>query len=145
MVKDELVSAREAALSSYRAGFLKAIDRALALNVEARPQSIAAWRGDLLAPDPVRASWLTRTTDRRKNRKKEKEEAEPAAAATVADHATADRDAAAAGCAGPQGWPARFPRRPAQEAGCRGSAGAAPAPIVRSLPRRHRLPPLLRR
>ena len=85
MVKDELVSAREAALSSYRAGFLKAIDRALALNVEARPQSIAAWRGDLLAPDPVRASWLTRTTDRRKDRKKEKEEAEsaPTFAATV--------------------------------------------------------------
>ena len=80
MVKDELVSAREAALSSYRAGFLKAIDRALALNVEARPQSIAAWRGDLLAPDPVRASWLTRTTDRRKDRKKEKEEAEVATA-----------------------------------------------------------------
>jgi WD40 repeat protein/serine/threonine protein kinase len=82
MVKDELVSAREAALSSYRAGFLKAIDRALSLNVEARPQSIAAWRGDLLAPDPVRASWLTRTTDHRKDRKKEKEEAE-AVAATV--------------------------------------------------------------
>jgi serine/threonine protein kinase len=85
MVKDELVSARDAALSSYRAGFLKAIDKALTLNVEARPQSIAAWRGDLLAPDPVRASWLTRTTDRRKNRKKDKEEAEPfaAVAATV--------------------------------------------------------------
>jgi len=82
MIKDELVSAREAALSSYRASFLKAIDRALSLNVEARPQSIAAWRGDLLAPDPVRASWLTRTTDRRKDRKKEKEEAE-AIAATV--------------------------------------------------------------
>ncbi|MFA6141403.1 MAG: serine/threonine-protein kinase, partial [Hyphomicrobium sp.] len=80
MVKDELVSAREAALSSYRAGFLKAIDKALSLNVEARPQSIAAWRGDLLAPDPVRASWLTRTTDRRKDRKKEKEEAEAATA-----------------------------------------------------------------
>ena len=85
--------------SSYRAGFLKAIDRALALNVEARPQSIAAWRGDLLAPDPVRASWLTRTTDRRKNRKKEKEEAEPLAAAYGRHHATADGDSTAAGCA----------------------------------------------
>ena len=80
MVKDELVPAREAALSSYRAGFLKAIDKALALNVEARPQSIPAWRGDLLAPDPVRPSWLARTTGGRKNRKKEKEDAEPAAA-----------------------------------------------------------------
>ena len=64
MVKDELVPAREAALSSYRAGFLKAIDKALALNVEARPQSIAAWRGDLLAPDPVRAE-LADADDRR--------------------------------------------------------------------------------
>ena len=80
MVKDELVSVREAALSSYRAGFLKAIDKALSLSVEARPQSIAAWRGDLLAPDPVRASWLTRTTDRRKDRKKEAEEPEAATA-----------------------------------------------------------------
>ena len=80
MVKDELVPAREAALSSYRAGFLKAIDKALALKVEARPQSIPAWRGDLLAPDPVRPSWLARTTGGRKNRKKEKEDAEPAAA-----------------------------------------------------------------
>ncbi len=58
---------------------MKAIDKALALNVEARPQSIPAWRGDLLAPDPVRASWLTRTTGGRKNRKKEMEEAEPVA------------------------------------------------------------------
>src|SRR5262245_41848867 len=44
MVKDELIPAREAALSAYRDGFLKAIDRALALGVEARSQSIAAWR-----------------------------------------------------------------------------------------------------
>jgi serine/threonine protein kinase len=66
MVKEEIVPAREAALSAYRAGFLKAIDRALALNVEARPQSIAAWRGDLLAPDPSKPSWLTRTLDKRK-------------------------------------------------------------------------------
>ena len=125
MVKDELVSAREAALSSYRAGFLKAIDRALALNVEARPQSIAAWRGDLLAPDPVRASWLTRTTDRRKDRKKEKEEAEaaPAIAATV-PITPPDSNAAAPRCAGPQGRPSGFPRRLAQEARGRGRSGS---------------------
>jgi serine/threonine protein kinase len=67
MVKEEIVPAREAALSAYRAGFLKAIDRALALNVEARPQSIAAWRGDLLAPDPPKPGWLTRTLDKRKD------------------------------------------------------------------------------
>jgi len=71
MVKDDLVPAREAALSSYRTGFLKAIDKALTLNVEGRPQSIAAWRNDLLAPDPVRTSWLSRTGGRGKNRKKE--------------------------------------------------------------------------
>ncbi|HWK39053.1 MAG TPA: serine/threonine-protein kinase, partial [Hyphomicrobium sp.] len=71
MVKDDLVPAREAALSSYRVGFLKAIDKALTLNVEGRPQSIAAWRNDLLAPDPVRTSWLSRTGGRAKNRKKD--------------------------------------------------------------------------
>ncbi len=45
-----------------------------------RHGAATCWR-----PDPVRASWLTRTTDRRKNRKKDKEEAEPFAtvAATV--------------------------------------------------------------
>jgi len=77
MVKDDFVPAREAALSSYRNGFLKAIDKALALNIDQRPQSIAAWRNELLAPDPVRTRWLGRT-DRRK--KKEEEDApEPVA------------------------------------------------------------------
>jgi serine/threonine protein kinase len=71
MVKEEIVPAREAALSSYRAGFLKAIDRALALNIESRPQSIAAWRGDLLAPDPPRPGWLTRTLDKKKDDRKD--------------------------------------------------------------------------
>jgi hypothetical protein len=66
MVKDEIVPVAEAALSSYRAGFLKAIDRALALAVESRPQSIAAWRGDLLAPDPPRTGWLTRAREKKK-------------------------------------------------------------------------------
>lgn len=60
MVKDEIVPAREAAISSYRPRFLNAIDRALALNVDARPQSIAAWRGDLLAPDEPKPGWLAR-------------------------------------------------------------------------------------
>lgn len=61
MVKDDLVPAREAAIGAYRAGFLKAIDKALALKIEDRPQTIAAWRGELLAPDPKPASWLQRT------------------------------------------------------------------------------------
>ena len=65
MVKDDYVPAREAALSSYRPTFLKAIDRALALNIEARPQSIAAWRGDLLAPEPsAKGGWLGRGAKR---------------------------------------------------------------------------------
>lgn len=58
MVKDDLVPVREAALSSYRASFLRAIDRALALPIEARPQSIAAWRGDLLAPEEKKPGWF---------------------------------------------------------------------------------------
>ncbi len=52
MVRDEYVSARDAAIGSYRAGFLAALDKALLLEVGERPQSIAEWRGALLAPDP---------------------------------------------------------------------------------------------
>jgi hypothetical protein len=83
MVKDELVPAREAAISSYRAGFLKAIDKALELNVEARPQSIPAWRGDLLAPDPVRTGWLGRTAGRGKNHNQAEPEPAPVVVATL--------------------------------------------------------------
>jgi serine/threonine protein kinase len=60
MVKDELVLARDAALSAYRPGFLQAIDHALALQTEARPQSIAAWRGELLAPEPAKPGWFSK-------------------------------------------------------------------------------------
>lgn len=55
VVSDEYVPARDAALSSYRAGFLAAIDKALAVDPKRRPQSIAEWRGPLLAPDPPKA------------------------------------------------------------------------------------------
>ena len=55
VVSDEYVNASEAALSSYRNSFLGAIDRALKLEVGERPQSIAEWRGPLLAPEPRRA------------------------------------------------------------------------------------------
>lgn len=71
MVKDEIVPAREAAISSYRSGFLKAIDRALELNVDARPQSIAAWRNELLATDPPKAGWLTRSLEKKKKKENE--------------------------------------------------------------------------
>lgn len=60
VVKDELKPAREAALSAYRSGFLAAIDRALALDIDKRPQTIAEWRGDLLAPDPRQPGWIRR-------------------------------------------------------------------------------------
>lgn len=51
IVKDEYTPAREAAVGSYRAGFLSAIDQALRCEPGDRPQSVAAWRGPLLAPD----------------------------------------------------------------------------------------------
>ena len=50
MVADEMVPVKNAALSSYRPGFLAAIDHALALDVNARPRSIARWRAELMAP-----------------------------------------------------------------------------------------------
>jgi WD40 repeat protein/serine/threonine protein kinase len=83
MVNDELIPASEAALSSYRTGFLKAIDKALLLKVESRPQSIAAWRGDLLAPDPVRTGWRAR------GREKKIEELEVVAANAVTERVSA--------------------------------------------------------
>ncbi len=51
MVEDELVPARDAAISAYRPGFLAAIDAALALDVTARPRSVDDWRKQLLAPE----------------------------------------------------------------------------------------------
>jgi hypothetical protein len=54
MVNDEYVSAREAALSSYRPGFLAAVDKALNLEVTERPQSVAEWKAMLLAPEAKR-------------------------------------------------------------------------------------------
>ena len=50
MVEDELVPARDAAISAYRPGFLAAIDAALALDIAARPRSVDEWRKQLLAP-----------------------------------------------------------------------------------------------
>ena len=54
VVNDEYVPAKEAALGSYRNGFLDAVDKALRIEVGERPQSIAEWRGLLFAPDPKR-------------------------------------------------------------------------------------------
>lgn len=71
MLKDEYVPAAQAALSSYRSTFLEAIDRGLALGIDARPQSVAAWRGPLLAPEPKKPGFLARMRE-------EKEPARPA-------------------------------------------------------------------
>ena len=60
MISDDYVSARDAAIGSYRAGFLAAIDKALRLEVGERPQTIAEWRGQLLAPDPKPAAKAAR-------------------------------------------------------------------------------------
>lgn len=80
MVKDELIPAREAAVSAYRAGFLKAIDHALALPTDSRPKSIAAWRGALLAPDPAKPGWFQKAAT------SDEEAPAPAKAASVKKH-----------------------------------------------------------
>ena len=55
MQTDDLVSATTAAMGNYRRSFLAAIDKALALPIDKRPQSIAEWRPMLLeAPAPRR-------------------------------------------------------------------------------------------
>ncbi len=63
VVRDDLISVRDAVLATYRPRFLDAIERALALDPARRPQSVAAWRGDLLAPEPPKPSWFRRTVD----------------------------------------------------------------------------------
>jgi WD40 repeat protein len=53
---DPLVPVRDAALSSCRPDFLAAIDRALALDIGDRPQTVAEWRTALFAePKPKRS------------------------------------------------------------------------------------------
>lgn len=49
-LSDDLKSASEVASGKYRAGFLKAIDAALKLPPQSRPQTIAEWRQMLLGP-----------------------------------------------------------------------------------------------
>ena len=44
---DEMISAGEAARGAFRAGFLSAIDRALAVQAEIRPRAINEWRKEL--------------------------------------------------------------------------------------------------
>lgn len=81
MLKDEMVSPHEAALSSYRPTFLDAIQKGLALKINARPQSVAAWRGALLAPAPEKPTVIQRIRERTENKKTDK--SRRAAAAVV--------------------------------------------------------------
>ncbi len=48
MITDDMVPARDAALSAYRPAFLAAIDKALKLEISQRPKSVAVWRKQLL-------------------------------------------------------------------------------------------------
>ncbi|HEX6612142.1 MAG TPA: serine/threonine-protein kinase, partial [Hyphomicrobiaceae bacterium] len=48
MITDDLVPARDAALSSYRPAFLAAIDKSLKLEISQRPKTVAIWRKELL-------------------------------------------------------------------------------------------------
>ncbi len=90
VVKDEIRPARDAALSAYRPSFLKAIDRGLKIDIDKRPQSVAEWRGALLAPDADagQRSWFgTRWADKAADAKQHgfgQEEDAPEIAATRA-------------------------------------------------------------
>ena len=83
VIKDEVKPAKDAAVGAYRPGFLHAIDRGLVLDIDQRPQSIAAWRGDLLAPSGSPPSWLGRITGRTGNRDGEDQEPAPTQALTA--------------------------------------------------------------
>ena len=65
VIKDELKPALDAAGSKYRDAFLKAIDRGLQLDIDSRPQTIAAWRSELLKlPDTENTRWFERWSGR---------------------------------------------------------------------------------
>ena len=64
VVKDDLPSTQDVALAAYRPRFLAAVDRALLLDPDSRPQSVASWRGDLLAPEPSKPGWFQRAAGR---------------------------------------------------------------------------------
>lgn len=59
VTKDEYRPVSELAMGAYRKRFLRAIDASLNVDIGSRPQSVAAWRGELLGPDQPRKSWLT--------------------------------------------------------------------------------------
>ena len=114
-------------------GFLAAIDKALRLEVGERPQSIAEWREQLLAPEPKRERAASasaarcdrlRTGDRSRSPRRDAARQHRAAVAKR----RAESRAGAARCAAAQGPAARLHRR-AEEAppGLRRSRRRAPA------------------
>lgn len=58
VVKEEMAPASDAAIGGFRRGFLKAIDRALAIKIEQRPRSVKEFRRELLAAEPPRRTWF---------------------------------------------------------------------------------------
>ncbi len=84
MLKDEMVPVRDAALAGYRASFLAAIQQALALSVDARPRSVAEWRGALLAPDPEKPGLFQRFKEKTEVRRRKEEEKRAVDAITAA-------------------------------------------------------------
>ncbi len=60
VIKDELRPTEETATGAFRQRFLRAIDKGLRLAIDERPQSIAEWRGELLAPEERPSGWFSR-------------------------------------------------------------------------------------
>ncbi|MBN9246372.1 MAG: serine/threonine protein kinase, partial [Hyphomicrobium sp.] len=83
MLKDEMIPVREAALGGYRATFLDAIQHALSLTPDGRPQSVAAWRGALLAPEPEKPGLFQRFKEKTEVRRRSDEAQRAAEAVTM--------------------------------------------------------------
>ncbi|MBY0558220.1 protein kinase [Hyphomicrobium sp.] len=84
MLKDEMIPVREAALGGYRATFLDAIQQALSLTPDGRPQSVAEWRGALLAPEPEKPGIFQRFKEKTEVRRRNDEAQRVAESATIA-------------------------------------------------------------
>ncbi|MFT3732483.1 MAG: serine/threonine-protein kinase [Hyphomicrobium sp.] len=126
MLKDEMVPVRDAALAGYRASFLAAIGQALALSVDARPRSVAEWRGALLAPDPERPGLFQRLKEKTEVRRR-REDDKRAADAVVQTPVPPPPDAP-----GPKGGMLDFVEslreQPAEKSKTKAPAAVTPAP-----------------
>ena len=75
-----MVPVRDAALGGYRGTFLNAIQQGLALSVDSRPKSVAAWRGALLAPEPPKPGIFQRFKEKTEVHRRKDEEKQAAEA-----------------------------------------------------------------